>query len=86
MKGRVYMFDKKYNKVLELLDKKIEITQMMFDKYLKESENNEGLTDDEIYKKCLLRNGTQDYVDKYLDKLEALCELKREIKEEIGRL
>ena len=80
------MFDKKYKKVLELLDKKIEFTQQMFDLYLEKGSHTEGLTDQEIYNMAMLRNGNGWYVHMYLAKLEALCELKREINKEMGLL
>jgi len=80
------MFDKKYKKVLELLDSKIEFTQQMFDLSLEETRNNKGLTEEAIVNNMLYRTGKWSYVDKYLAKLEALCELRREIEREIKRL
>lgn len=79
------MFNKKYDQVLVLLDNKINFTQHMFDHYLKETENSKGLTEKEIVDNMMLRTGKWSYVDKYLAKLEALCELKREIEREIGQ-
>ena len=78
------MFDIKYKKVLDLLDTKIEFTQQMFDKSLEEYGNIKGFTDQQIYDNTMKRNGKGWYMDRYLAKLEALCELKREIKKEIG--
>ena len=83
MKGRVNMFSNKYKKVIEILDKKIEFTNQMFDKSLKEYGDFKGVTDQEIYDNTMNRNGKGWYKDMYLAKLEALCELRREIRKEI---
>jgi len=77
------MFNKKYKKVLELLEKKIETTNQLFYQHLTESSNIKKLSDKDIYDNAMIRGGQGWQTDKYLAKLEALCELKREIEKAI---
>ena len=64
------MFNKKYNKVIELLDSKIEVTNQLFYKSLEEYGNVKGFTDQQIYDNTMKRNCKGWYNDMYLVKLE----------------
>ena len=83
MKGVMIMFDKKYKKALKIIDEKINFNQKMFDFTLHQYDDIER-TDEEKIRDLSDRHGQFGTVDKYIAKLEALCELKRELREEIG--
>lgn len=79
------MFDKKYKKVLELLDNEISTARQMFEICLEDASNTNGLSEQQIYDESVLRRGKWSMVDKSIARLEGLCELKREILEKIGQ-
>ena len=69
-------------KVLSILDNKIDATQKMFTYYIHLNDGNER-SNEEIYNDIMMCGGQFSKADKYLAKLEVLCELKREIQKEI---
>jgi hypothetical protein len=77
------MFDKKYKKVMELLDNEIELAFMKHNVSLEDTSKSK--TDKEISDNFMLRSGKWNIVDKRFAALEALCELKRKIEKEIGK-
>ena len=77
------MFDKKYKKVLELLNKEIESAYELHEISLRDTAKSK--TDKEIYDNFMLRNGKWNIVDRNFAALEALCNLRREIEKEIGK-
>ena len=76
------MFDNKYKKVLSILDDKIDSTQKMFNYYIHQN-NGKERSNEEIYNDIMVCGGQFSKVDKCVAKLEALCELKREIQKEM---
>ena len=76
------MFDKKYKKVLKILDEKIAFAAKMHDTYL---HLNDGIerSDEDIRYDLLYRGGQWSKVDQYQAQLDALCELRRQIQKEL---
>lgn len=77
------MFDKKYKKVLKMLDERIAFASEMHETYL---HLNDGIerTDEDIRHDLLYRGGQWAKVDQYQAQLDVLCELRRQIRKELG--
>lgn len=74
------MFKTKYHKCLDILDEEIDEVNDMLDSCY--GKTYDDVEDPEMHDLFILDN--LDLMDKYLDKLEALCKLKRRFKSEIG--
>ena len=77
------MFDKKYKKVMAMLDEEIENVYNMHRALLNMYESFDPRIGEEFMFDLTHRNGRYAKLDQYQARLESLCELRRRIKREL---
>ena len=77
------MFDKKYKKVMAMIDEESEIAYNMLHGLLTMYEPNDPRTGEEFMYDLTHRNGLYAKVDQYQARLDSLYELKRRIEREL---